>query len=282
MTTRVAILGTAPSWRQCPWDDPGLTIASLNDAYSMGVPRIDEHYEQHPLQKMWFRPKGKRDFREDEIPIEVRRGEWFIRPEGHLEWLQAQAKTIPIWLQDEPPAGWPVNAKRFPIEDIVAQYGHYWASGPSYMLAHFHARGYRHFEIYGIHLATQREYLEQRPQWEHLLGRFLGPTVKERIADGKRIYEGTDCTVVLPANIPILQHPWQYGYEPRPVPPDAEAQMRLAKAQVAYNKLVKHLALWPRWKSKAAELDTLRRLKAEIADAQQQARHAVITAGKAA
>ena len=93
--TRFAIIGTAESWKECPWDDPGLTIISLNDAYQMkdargqGLGRIDEWYDLHPLDRMWFRPKDKHEFKVGEIPEGV-----FVRPEGHIEWMQERAKTM--------------------------------------------------------------------------------------------------------------------------------------------------------------------------------------------
>src|SRR5688572_8658899 len=147
MKKRAAIVGTASSWKKTPWDDPAVTVVGLNDAYALGFPRADEWFELHPFEKMWLRPPGNAPVYAKDIPPGA-----YIRPTGHLDWLKQQATAIPVWLQKEPPADWPANAARLPIEAIEAEFGEYWASGPVYEIAHLYMRGYREFEIYGIHL----------------------------------------------------------------------------------------------------------------------------------
>lgn len=218
-TTRCAIVGTFNTWKHTPWNDPSLYIVGLNDAYTLGFPRANEWYELHPLDHMYFRDLKQKIVDAREV------GDRYVRPKGHLEWLQKQAATIPVWLQQAPPAGWPVNARQIPLADLEAKYGAYWASGPSYELMHLYHRGFREFHIYGIHLATEHEYVEQRPNWEHLLGRLLGVEVSITEGKGIRTYSGKDVTVVLPESCPILTHGWKYAYEPKPkapIDPDAE------------------------------------------------------------
>ena len=266
MSKRCAIVGTAQSWTKTPWDDPGMVIKTLNDGYTLGIPRTSEHYDLHPFDKMWFRPIGKTVFKEGDIPEGV-----YVRPEGHLEWLKERAKTIPVWLQAEPPDGWPVNAKRFPFEQ-VAQWlkarpdqESYIASSPILMLAHAVLEGYTEIHIYGIHLATQGEYIKQRPNFEWALGKA----------------EALGINIVIPPECPLLKHTHVYGYEQEPQRPDAEALKRLHHAKQQYQQLASQLVTWPRWKSKDKALAQLTRLKAEIRDAQMQARHSIITAGAA-
>jgi hypothetical protein len=249
MNTRAVIVGTAPSYTKTPWTDPACTIVTLNDAYALNVPRIDEHYELHDFAKMWFKPEGPVD------PRSIPKGA-FIRPAGHLEWLKRQAMTIPVWLQKEPPADWPVNAARLPIEQIEAEFGQYWASGPVYEIAHLYLRGYREFEIYGIHLSTEHEYREQRPNFEFFLGRLLGPKVRESRDEsrGLRIYEG-HIRLVLPVESPILQHGWKYAYEPKPVAPPNPYADELARTQKQKRTLEKALIRCPVGFDKTAMLE---------------------------
>ena len=156
---RAAIVGTAPSWMQTPWSDPGLYIAGLNDgymcrdAYGRGPQRASEWWELHPLDQMYFRAANSTIVMADQIPPGH-----YVRPAGHLEWLKAQAKTIPVWLQADPPPGWPPLARRLNVEDLEAQYGTYWASGPAYMLLSLLSRGCEELHVYGIHLSTEHEY----------------------------------------------------------------------------------------------------------------------------
>ena len=260
---RAALIGTAPTWSECPFDDPSLYVVSLNDAYSLGVPRANAWYDTHPTDKMWFRPKNKTTFVEGEIPDGA-----FVRPEGHLEWLQEKAKTIPVWMHDAPPAEWPVNAQRFPYEDVKAflkarsDQEAYIASSPSMILAHLVLQGFTEIGIYGIHLATQQEYIDQRPNFEWLLGKV----------------EMMGVTIVLPPECPLLKHGWVYGREQRPRRPDADALKRAAKVQREMQKLANDLIMWPRFKSKEQPLAQLSRLKAALRDAQQEARHAQVSA----
>ena len=264
---RCAIVGTAQSWTKTPWDDPSISIWALNDCYSLGIPRADQWFDLHPWDQFWFRPKNKRVFKEGEIPEGV-----YIRPEVHIEWLKAQAQTIPVWLQADPPEDWPINAKRFPFGRVKAfmkarpDQEAYITSSPAMMLAHAILENYTEIHIYGIHLATQAEYLKQRPNFEWLIGRA----------------EERGINIVLPPECPLLKHTHVYGYEPEPQRPDHAAKKRLGKAQAQYQQIASSLVTWPRWKSKAAQLAQLTRLQAEIKDAQQQARHARLSAEQVA
>jgi hypothetical protein len=264
--TRCAIVGTANSWKLTPWADPTLHIASLNDAYSLGLPRADEWYELHPLTHMVFRDPKAKAIKASDIPPGH-----YLRPAGHLEWLKAQAATIPVWLQDTPPADWPVNAQRLPVETLEAKYGTYWASGPAFMLMHLYERGFREFQVYGIHLSTEAEYREQRGNWEFLLGRLLGAEVTQRVEGRLRTYEGANgVKVVLPVECPILQHPWKYAYESKPViephPYEAELKATLKEKQA----LVSALIQWPVGKDKTRPLERLKRLEVIEVDCRQQ------------
>ena len=54
--------------------------------------------------------------------------------------------------------------------------------------------------IWGIHLATEKEYLEQRPNMEWLIGR-----AQER-----------GLIITMPKECPLLKHRWEYAFEKRP------------------------------------------------------------------
>lgn len=266
MPKRCCIVGTAPSWRETPWTDTGLEVWGLNDGYCLGFPRADRWFDLHPIEQMWFRPNDNRPIRMEDVPKGA-----YIRPEGHVEWMRKQSETIPVYLKETPPDGWPAHARRMPWERIFETFGeHYWASGPSYMLALAILEGYTEIWITGIHLSTQAEYIEQRPNWEHLLGRFLGKNYRmERKAKGFRHYIG-DVTIVLPDSCPILKHGWKYGLEPKPQPPVNPYQEELAVVAKEKNELVKALVYWPEGKSKTRALDRLRRLEIAEMDCQQQ------------
>lgn len=262
---RVCIVGTAESWAQTPWDDPSIEIWSLNDAYALGFKRADRWFEIHAIDRMWYRPADKKVFSKGEIPQGV-----YVRPHGHLEWLKEQAKTIQVYLQSDPPADWPINAQRFPLERVTDAFGpNYWASGPAYMLALAVLEGYTEIWITGIHLATEHEYREQRPQWEHLLGRILGAQVTESKSKGFRIYDG-NVRIVLPEKCPILTHGWRYAFDPKPEKPVDPLKAEWKAVQQEKERLVTALVHWPKGKDKTKALDRLARLEIAEIDIQQQ------------
>ena len=239
MRKRIAIVGTAPSWKSCPWDDPGLLIWGLNDAYVLNLPRVDAWWEMHPLDHLHFRKMDQRVIHEQDIPVG-----YYVRPEGHLDQLKAMAKTIPVYLQAEPPQGWPVNAQRFDIERAVAEFGDYFASGPAYMVAQAIWDGAEEIQVWGIHLETEAEYREQRPQFEHILG----------IAKGRGI------RIVMAPQSPVLKHGFRYAYQPRPA--KHPAKVALIETRQRKQTLLAQLAALPRWASRAAVTDQVRRASA--------------------
>lgn len=204
---RLAIIGTAPSWRQCPFDDLSLEIASLNDAYSLGIPRASLWFDMHPLHQMVMRPRDK-----PMTPADAPVG-GYLRPDGHLQWLASQ--KIPVFLNQARP-DWP-HSVTFPRAELEAQFADIWpwrrtaqgvvekgpnyqASTPAWMLLWAIANGYTEIHIYGIHLATEWEYLKQRPNLEFLIGYARGRGIQ----------------IVLPADVPICQGAHAYAYDLKP------------------------------------------------------------------
>ncbi len=239
---RYAIVGTAPSWRMMPWHDLTLHTASMNDAYQMdGFERADEFYDLHPLNKFYLVPEAppgqKAVIYAHQIPIGS-----YVRPAKHLDWLATQ--TIPVWLHPEhasqlpASAGWP-SARPFPKAEIEATFGRYFTSTPAWMLAHAILRGAKEIHIYGIHLSTESEYIEQRPNFEFLMGCVLGRgkcTVS--VADGLRRYETADGLIVIPEMSPVLSSNFQYAFETSPRRQIEPLKWELHKALVKRDRRV--------------------------------------------
>lgn len=234
MSKRCCIMGTAPSHRLTPYGDPTVEIWGINDGYMLRPRRFDRWYELHPTDQMFFHENGV--VTAGQIPKGA-----YVRPKGHLDWLKTVAQRIPVFLQAEPPADWPANARRFPIEAVHQAFGdRYWASGPSYMLAHAFLEGYTDVAITGIHLATEAEYRKQRPQFEMLIGQLLGPKTTVTIEDGFRVYRGA-ITVRMPDISPVLKHEWRYAYEHEPEPPPSAVRDELKAAVKGKNALVERI-----------------------------------------
>ena len=199
---RIAILGTAPTWRDCPWDDPTLEVWALNDMWVLNPPRADRWFDLHPLSQMYFANKHKK-VQGHQVPPG-----YFVRPEGHLEWLRKQ--TIPVYVQDAAQLGSP-SARTFPKAEVEQMIGPYFASSPAWMVGLALLEGVTELHIYGIHLATEWEYLRQKPNLAFLLGLAAGRGVK----------------LVLPTGSPLLTESHQYAYEHDPDIPKVALQRKI-------------------------------------------------------
>lgn len=258
---RFGIIGTADTWRETPWHDQSWYLTSLNDAYMLGLPRTDAWYEQHPLERFVYR---KREAVHTPVtPNDIPAG-YYLRPEGHLQWLQQYAQQHPVWLQDLPLPGWG-QAQRYPVEHICAKYRDvlfidptwkkpYIAAGPSWMLLHALDQGCEEIGIWGIHLATQREYIEQRPEFEGLIRYAIGLGIK----------------IVIPKTTPICHSRNVYCYEPRLSQAQDPLQWQLHLLEQKRAPLFQALVHRPWWRGKQQFLDRLAEIDAEKTDLKQQ------------
>lgn len=188
---RIAIVGTAPTRNAVPYDDPTLEVWHLNDAHALKPPRADRWFDLHPLDKMYFRKEHQPVYQGD-VPAG-----FFVRPHNHLEWLRKQ--TIPVYVQDAAALGSP-SAVTFPRAECEQKVYPTYCSSPAWMVALALLEGVTELHVYGIHLATEWEYIHQRPNFEALLTLAAARGVK----------------VVLPRGCPLLRASHQYGFEDDP------------------------------------------------------------------
>lgn len=247
---RIAILGTAPTWRDTPWDDPSLEIWALNDFWVLQPPRVDRWFDLHPLDKMYFASKQKK------VNVHQVPAGYFVRPEGHVEWLRAQ--TIPVYVQDAKALGSP-SARTFPKAEIERMIGPYFASSPAWMVGLALLEGVTELHIYGIHLATEWEYLKQKPNLTFLLGLAAGRGVK----------------LVLPKGSPLLTESHQYAYDIDPDVPKIAVQRKMQglQQQLAMVEQQAPRRWWQRTDPNAASRAAW--LKAQITDAQLGMQHVI-------
>jgi hypothetical protein len=248
---RIAIVGTAPTWKDTPWDDPTLEVWALNDMHVLKLPRADRWYDLHPFHKMFFRKEGQ-PVNEHDVPAG-----FFVRPDNHLAFLRSQ--TIPVYVQDAALLGSP-SARTFPREDILKRFGPHFASTPAWMMAHALLEGATEIHIYGIHLATEWEYLRQKPNLLFFMG----------------LAAGVGCKLVLPRGCPLLAFTHQYAFEEDPDVPKIRLKRKLSRLQEEVNALEKRKKKGvrdPNYTSRVALLS------AQIADCQLGMQHVI--AGRA-
>jgi len=219
-TRRIAILGTAPSWKDAPFMDASWEKWALNDAYDLYGPILTKQCSRwvdiHPPDKFWFRPKNNKIVLASDVPPGH-----FVRPEGHVEWLQSCG--MPLYVRPKgltvgadgrlrvtdpaPIVDWP-NAVAFPIVKVCELLRPLWffdkdylASTPVQMFALAMLEGATEIGVWGIHLASSTEYVYQRPNFEWLIGVFQGR--------GGKVY--------LPSGTSIMRASHIYGFEQPPV-----------------------------------------------------------------
>lgn len=275
---RVAIIGTAASWKQTPWDDKGLTLISLNDAYRMkGFERADQWVDMHPLNKFHYVPEGQPHVYAHQVPVG-----YYVRPADHLAWLGRQAATIPVWLHEDYLAQHPVaaawtHAKPLPRAAIEAHFGRYFTSSPAVIMAHAMLQGAKEIHIYGIHLATEHEYIEQRPNFEFLCGRVLGTgKMTETVKDGLRRYESANGLIVLPEASPILSSDFRYAVDVRPKARLEPLKWDQHRYGIKRERAIAALRVLPWWKSSAPLKRELWQWDAYLADTQEAMSRATV------
>ena len=251
---RVGIIGTAASWVKTPWKDQGMYLYSLNDAYRMkGFQRADRWYDLHPVEKMFFLAPDQ-----PLTPTTVPPGH-YVRPAGHVEWLARNAQAIDVYVHHDfaqtVPAmsTWP-KGHAFDKAEVEAHHGRYFTSSPAWMMAHAIMEGVKELYIYGIHLATEFEYVQQRPNFEFLCGRILGGgRLKETVKDGMRYYETRNGLVALPTESPVLSSDFQYAYDARPDAGEGPLKWDMHRFTVKRERAAKALAT-RRWWTRARPL----------------------------
>jgi hypothetical protein len=184
---RVAIVGFADSYALAPFDEAVVEIWGINELHRY-LPRWDRWFELHSREA--FEVKGSRD------------------QEAHVNWLRAQVPVgapghKPIYMRElfaDIPAG-----ERYPLEwmseRFFTRFGQrpYFTSSIGYMLAMAIAEGrdadftpvneaaVSWIGLYGIDLASDTEYGEQRPNAEYFIGLARGLGITVEIAEGSAL-----------------------------------------------------------------------------------------------
>lgn len=181
---RVAIIGKAPSSRDlAPYDDETFEIWTLSDLVPRRqVPRFTRHFELHPPDG-WLKARPKQAWHQ-------------VAPE-YWEWLKSIPPEIPVYMHcqiEEIPASRP-----FPLMEVLNYFGPYpyFNNTVSWLLAFAIMQGAETVGVYGVDMAQTKEYREQRPSCEWLIGWAQGKGVE----------------VIIPEECDLLKTPFLYGFE---------------------------------------------------------------------
>jgi hypothetical protein len=150
---KIAILGSAPSYADAPYDDPDWTIWGLGGAPSWdNVKRLDAIFEMHKPRKWLYR------------------AEYLNKP------------NVPVFMLEkynEVP-----NSIEYPSSVVSMEIGReYFCSSIDYMLAYAIALKPEAIALYGIRMEHGTEYERQKPSCEYYLGLAEGRGIKVTISD---------------------------------------------------------------------------------------------------
>jgi len=171
----IALVGFAESTRHlAPYSDPDVCIMAMNQLYRH-IPRAN----------VWWEVHKREEYLADQVP-----------GTDYLKWLQEC--PIPIMMIDTAPDI--PNSVRMPIEDWSAEFGDYFYSTISYMLAYAIMQQPEEISIWGIDLAHDSEYEYQKPSAEYLIGIARGRGIK----------------VTIPPESALVRGMYRYGYQSMP------------------------------------------------------------------
>jgi len=176
---KVAIVGFAPSCYDVRilHDDPTWEIWGINQLY-LQMPGLPEKSTR------WFQIHHRESY------------DHAVRDHKHHDWLAAQT-MFPIYMQKREP-DIPMSIP-YPEKEMVEYFGDYWTNSISWMIALAIYERFEKLHLYGVDMATDEEYREQRPSCEWLIGWAQCQMGKENI--------------YIPAKSDLLKSVWRYPYE---------------------------------------------------------------------
>lgn len=185
---KVAICGFAESYKLAPFDDPSVEIWGLNELWKY-LPRWNRWFEVHDDETLGV---SKRDLTEGEM-------------KRHLEWLSKDhGEGKPIYMQPQFCDGRFPNAVPWPLNDMAEQFKRkrYFTSSIAMMAAQAIVERYDWIGLFGIDLATDIEYQDQRPCAEYYVG----------VADGISMMGG-GCDVYIAPTSAMCKAGHVYAFE---------------------------------------------------------------------
>lgn len=185
MDKKVCIIGCAPSKNEVDWNQENTEYWGVNNLHVTEKEKpFSRWFEIHPIQydpasNLWTR-RWKPEFRGQSVND-------YIKSLASL--------SCPVYMQVQ----WPQipNSVRYPIEEIIMNYGRYFTNSISYQLALAMHEGFTEIQVFGVDMAVGSEYTHQRASCEFFLGLAAGKGIK----------------VVVPNTSDLLKNRFMYAYE---------------------------------------------------------------------
>jgi hypothetical protein len=194
----LCILGTSPdNCNLAPWGE-GLDMWGVNDGHRLSY--IEPHWNEITG---WFQIHHRWRWT---LNKEIEGSERLRYGQQHYEFLTAADLKFPIWMQreyeDVP------RSVEYPFEEVVGQLTYKLLErGPSYLKKYFTSSfsymmglaladipgfpgPYDRIELYGVQLAQQIEYMQQRPSTEFWIGLAVGRGVEVYVPGNSYVLSG--------------------------------------------------------------------------------------------
>lgn len=181
---KVAIVGGAPSRQFAPIADRSWEIWGLGPQ-ELKLPRADRWFEMHSEQQLIH------------YYDEVRRGKFA----AHLKFLRDL--KCPVYMQRVHPSL--PNSVAYPLDAVLKDCGRCFSSSVSYMLGLAIHERFEGIGMWGVNMASKKEYTYQWAGVQYLLALA--------IARGIHVYLPDDCPITIPPKpiLPITK--LLYGYD---------------------------------------------------------------------
>jgi len=181
---KVAIVGGAPSRKEAPLNDKTWEIWGLGGR-SLKLRRVDRWFEMHSV------PQLVRAYNRKE-----RHGY-----ERHITFLRSL--KVPVYMQKPHPLI--PNSVAYPLDQVLDECGRCFSSSVAYMLGLAIYEGFQGIGMWGVNMASKKEYLYQWPGVQYLLA-----LAKTR---GIGVYLPPDCPITIPARPKLVPVTVLYGYD---------------------------------------------------------------------
>jgi len=199
---KVAIVGFAPSSMtdvRALFGDPDFEIWGLNQLY-VSFPMITQYATR------WFQIHNRQSY------------DQAVRDHKHHDWLAAQT-AFPIYMQKgEPDIPCAVT---YPWQLMLNEFGDYFTNSISWEIALAIHEGFEAIHIYGVDMAQDEEYQNQRPSCEYFIG----------------LARGGGIDVYVPAKSDLCKTMWLY-----PLEDDAKFRTKIEGRRVELRQRVDELA----------------------------------------
>lgn len=164
MGKKIAIIGTTASMLDAPYDDKSWEIWGLNGAYTQ-IPRFDSWFDVHDLK----------------VIKQVHRPEYidFLTRCGDKLYLNKKYEEFP-------------EAKVFPYQEILAHFNRKYVTNTiAWLTALAIMEEPEEIGVWGVNMATDTEYMHQRPCCEYFFGIAEGRGIKITVPDSSELLKGS-------------------------------------------------------------------------------------------